>query len=408
MSSFFKDDEQIRADNDRVLHFAMSPLRFIYEIMAAMGLVGMAICYVFISQVGWVVDLGLRSQHARNEQVQALATSLGGDYNSARKNIDITVSFADRASDWDAKNYPGQPWHGQDHFWITEEDYVTKGQEAPGVWTDPESQYKALDPFQLTAEHAFTPLRGFPFCHVGHPGMYETKLGIWSERPDTILDRKSARMHRDFETGAIMIAALRSALAHLKAGQSLTSEYGPASGKPLENSYCNADGADPSILSPAQLAAYRATTWWIHLFYAPTVTFRYVYFPTGELDIEDPSDPNLARQRQWVDQGGMKIIGMGDDEKDLVYGTTLYADLFADDPPLSDGQLKAEKELLATESMNFWLQAARENGITDTAPLYAENLAARRDLAAIFGDPVTEKSVAQIRNTPIRQLATKK
>ncbi len=54
-----KDIEQIRDENDRVLNLAMSPLRFIYQLMAALGLVGMAVGYFFISQVGWIVDLGL-------------------------------------------------------------------------------------------------------------------------------------------------------------------------------------------------------------------------------------------------------------------------------------------------------------------------------------------------------------
>jgi hypothetical protein len=68
--------------------------------------------------------------------------------------------------------------------------------------------------------------------------------------PNTNLVRKSVRMHRDFEAAAIVVAALRPALARLKAGQN------PASAKHLENSYCNADWVDPTVLSPAQLAAY--------------------------------------------------------------------------------------------------------------------------------------------------------
>jgi hypothetical protein len=93
-------------------------------------------------------------------------------------------------------------------------------------------------------------------------------------------------MHRSFETAAIMIATLRSALVHQKAGQTLASEYGPASAKPPENSYCNADRVDPTVLSPAQLAAYRAATWSIHLRYAPEVSFRYVYFDSSEAPIQ--------------------------------------------------------------------------------------------------------------------------
>jgi hypothetical protein len=379
----------IRAENDQAIHFATTPIRVLYRVLALLGLLGLATCYFFISQTGWIVDVGPRSERARIDQINSLGASLIGDYNSSRKMVDVTVNFAYRARGGDEQSYPGQPWHGQDHFWVTEEDYVTKGQGIPGVSTDPESKYRTLNPFQLSDERAITPLRGFPFCHVGHSGMYETALGPWSERPDTILDRKSARMHRDFETAAIMVAALRSALAHLKAGQDLRSEYGPASGKPLENSYCNADGADPTVLSPAQLAAYRAATWTIALHYAPSVTFRYVYFPTSEASIEESEDPAVQRAEQWADQG-MKIVGMCDycdRDTALKYGTTLYADLFANDPPLSDVQIRTERELLKTASMDWWLMQARMNGVTETSPLYAENLAARRDLATIFGDP---------------------
>jgi hypothetical protein len=106
------------------------------------------------------------------------------------------------------------------------------------------------------------------------------------------------------------------------------------------------------------------------------VTFRYMYFGDGGQAAEN----------------GMKIVGMRsehsvfDGDDGLLYATSYLGDLFDENPPLSALQMEAEKELLATASMAFWLQEARENGFTDPTALAAENLAARRDLAAIFGE----------------------
>ncbi len=386
---YLKDRDQIRDENTSTLYFLLTPFRILQHFLYALGVIGLAIGLIFINQVGWIVDLGDRSERARQDQVNSIGDSLTHD-SDGRPMLDITVNFTDRASDWDAKNYPGQPWHGQDHFWITEGDsYDIKGSEAPDESRfEPESHYRTLDSFQLTYDRATAVLRGFPFCHVGHSEMYETKLGSWSERNETILDRKSARMHRDFETAAIMVAALRSALAHLKAGQTLASEYGPASGKPLENSYCNADGADPIVLSPTQLAAYRAATYGVHLDDAPTVIFRYIAFGGTEATVQDG---------RWLDHG-MMISGMCENchpDTDLMWGTTLYADLFAENPPLNDIQLQAERDLLHTATWDFWVEEARANDITDIVPLKAEFEAAQRDLTAIFGEANSGKPAVE-------------
>lgn len=49
-----------------------------------------------------------------------------------------------------------------------------------------------------------------------------------------------------------------------------------------------------------------------------------------------------------------------------------------------------EQALLGSAAWDFWAKKARENGMTNTEALYAEKLAARRDLATIFGDPIPD------------------
>jgi hypothetical protein len=383
--SYLKSKKEIEAENARTLHVAMTPFRLVYQLFTIFGLAGMIICWFFINHIGWIVDVGPRSEWARQEVVDQLSKSISGGYNETRKMIDITVEFGSRSGG--TYSYEGgfkDPWRQPDHFWVTRRtDYVADISYATGM-DQPETSPTLL-PFVLREHRASTQLLGFPYCHTGHPAIFATKPGPWgnNEDPHYLLDRKSGRMRRDFETAAIEVAALRSALAHLKAGQTLDSEYGPASGKPLEDSYCNADGADPIVLSTAQIDAYRAATYDIHLDDAPDVTFRYMYF--GD------------EASQW-NEAGMRIVGMCldnghdcDNDAGLMPYTTLYADLWAKDPPLSPTQLRAEQALLKTATWDFWKAEARANGINDTAPLTAEFEAAQRDLAAIFGVAVANK-----------------
>lgn len=375
---YLKDKEEIEADNAWTIHFAMAPFRLLYQLLAAFGLAGMIICWFFIKHTGWIVDVGPRSEWARQEVVDQMSASISEGYNETRKMIDITVEFGSRAGT--PYTYEGgfkESWRQPDHFWVTKRtDYVADVSYATGM-TQPET-YHTLSPFVLREHRASTQLLGFPYCQTGHSRIFQTALSSWSDRedPNNLIDRKSGRMRRDYETAAIMVSALRSALAHLKARQSLESEYGPGSRKPLENSYCNADGADRTVLSPAQIEAYRAATYDIHMEDAPDVTFRYMYF----------GDQNS----QW-NEAGMRIVGMCldnghdcDNDTGLMPYTTLWADLWAKDPPLSPTQLRAEKALLKTATWEFWEKEAHENGISETGSLSGEFQAAQRDLAAIF------------------------
>jgi hypothetical protein len=52
--------------------------------------------------------------------------------------------------------------------------------------------------------------------HPDHmTAFFDATPGSWSTRGDDALDRKSARMQRDYEIASKMTAALRSTLAHM-------------------------------------------------------------------------------------------------------------------------------------------------------------------------------------------------
>lgn len=377
-----RTQQAIEAENARILYFAMTPLRLLRDIMAVVGLGGMIVGFIFINTFGWTVDLGDRSERAREAVVTDLSNDIYADGYAHRQWIDIAVNFVNRAGGpYSDEGDPQPSWQSPDHFWVT---IRSQYMDDPGYFIEEKGagweHYATLSPFVLTTSKADMPLYGFPYCHLGEAAIFDTSPGSWSDRgdPKYLVDRKSGRIRRDYETAAIMVSALRSALAHLKAGQSLASEYGPASGKPLQNSYCNADGADPTVLSPAQMAAYRAATYQIHLNDAPSVRFRYVYA------FEDES--------RW-DESGMRIVGMCTtddtwyclgDESGLMPSVTYVGDLLDKDPPLSPTQMDAERVLLETATWGFWVREARENGITQIAPLKTEFAAAQQDLRAIF------------------------
>jgi hypothetical protein len=182
-------------------------------------------------------------------------------------------------------------------------------------------------------------------------------------RNDDALDRKSARMQRDYEVAAMMTAALRSTLAHMKLGRPVSEVRSPLYEddylhRPADPGYCDADSAahDPRY-GDAGTRAYRATLLRINLQHAPVVRFRYVGI------VPESSDTDITRSQNQAEIWGMCLPdscteGYG-------RGTTLYADLFASHAPLTDEQMLAENAILAMATKEFWEQAARENGITD-------------------------------------------
>jgi hypothetical protein len=388
---FLKTDAEIRLENDRALHFALTPFRFLYTLWMVLGLVGMAITWGCICWFGWIVDVGPRSERARKAATAEIVANFTHDWGGpGYQVVTLKFDFSQRPS-WSSirGEYKDEPWNSPDHFWVTD----------PSPYSDPsgdeEAKYQTILPFTVTEEHGTMPNHGIPYCQLGHAGLFDTGLGTWAERADPmfLLNRKSGRMRRDFETVAMMTAALRSALAHLKAGQTLASEGGPLQTLG-EDSFCNAEGVVPGVLTPEQVAAYRAETYKVRLPDALAIRVRYVYFGIDQAQIDEPDDPRVKREYQWRD-GGAQITGMcladlpcdpnGDGNDDaLNYRTTYWDDLFRQEPPLGPGQEAAEQAMLRTATMDFWLQEARANGITNVKPLAAMHAEAERNLRAVL------------------------
>jgi len=263
------DLAQMNRENAEALHLMLLPFRLMVQFWQLLGFIAMCILAIFRAQAGWIVDYGPCSELARQEIVEHIRDR------AYTRWIDITIDFSKRASWYDQEQNPTDPWIARDHFRVrTLSDYYAD---------DEADEVRTVTPFVIDRdEWEGVPDRGIPYCHMGYARLYDTSLGSWGDRaePSLMLDRKSARMRRDYETAAIMVAALRSTLAHLKAHQSVAGIYGPdATDKPLENSFCNAEGADPAFYTPGQIAAFKAATYVIHLDDAPHVAFRYTYFP---------------------------------------------------------------------------------------------------------------------------------
>jgi hypothetical protein len=386
-------DSWIASKNQGTLYFLLTPFRLLAQFLMVIGVVGLAIMCLFVNQFGWLVDLGSRSERARDEIVRDIGNEMSAGHTHV---IETEVDFGKRSPVGLPTEHgePGSiPYHSPDHFWVANPgDYLAiKSYESPEDAPDYSNDYrlKGVAPFVTTEQRGDVTFRAFTYCHIGTPGLFDTKLHSWSERgdPKTMLNRKSARLNRAFETAAVMTGALRSALAHMKAGQTLASEYGPSNNDlPLENSYCNADGANPKLLRPASLAAYRRASLGITIPDAPQVRFRYIYVSSGGSD----DDPDLARMRQW-DTGGMRLIGMCRTaslckEEDLMPWTSWAGDIWASNPPLSVEQENAEFVMLRTATWDYWQAAAKANGLKPTPELENELKSAQHDLDVIFGE----------------------
>lgn len=121
------------------------------------------------------------------------------------------------------------------------------------------------------------PDRGIPYCHVGFARNYDISLG--SGRPRRCVSDARPQLgphaprlrdgcHHGGRTSLHAVASEGTSVGRRNLGPDAT--Y-----KPLENSFCNAEGADPSFYTPGQIAAFKAPTYAIHLDDAPHVAFRY-------------------------------------------------------------------------------------------------------------------------------------
>jgi hypothetical protein len=338
----------------------------------------LVIILVLVNQVGWVVDLGERSQRGRvehNNQVEGQIAS--GGFQSVfdidfRTQPDVTAKYVE--------NY--------DRFW---DDSTPFGFSVGYGVTN-----RTVKAFSLRkiGDGWGQPDAGIPYCmaalHVIRPTNFfnDTPDSWWAgddhplNRNDDALDRKSARMQRDYEVAAMMTAALRSTLAHMKLGRPVIEVRSPLyeddyRHRPADPGYCDADSAahDPRY-GDAGTRAYRATLLRINLQHAPVVRFRYVGTDPESMDTD------ITRSQNQAEIWGMCLPdscteGYG-------RGTTLYADLFASHAPLTDEQMLAEAAIMAMTTKDFWEQAARENGITDMTAVEEVRKRAVNDLNLEF------------------------
>jgi hypothetical protein len=376
----YEDDRarQIERENAEVVHVIETPLRILMELGKWLVVGSLVFILVLVNQVGWVVDLGERSQRGRvehNNQVEGQIAS--GGFQSVfdidfRTQPDVTAKYVE--------NY--------DRFW---DDSTPFGFSVGYGVTN-----RTVKAFSLRkiGDGWGQPDAGIPYCmaalHVIRPTNFfnDTPDSWWAgddhplNRNDDALDRKSARMQRDYEVAAMMTAALRSTLAHMKLGRPVIEVRSPLyeddyRHRPADPGYCDADSAahDPRY-GDAGTRAYRATLLRINLQHAPVVRFRYVGTDPESMDTD------ITRSQNQAEIWGMCLPdscteGYG-------RGTTLYADLFASHAPLTDEQMLAEAAIMAMTTKDFWEQAARENGITDMTAVEEVRKRAVNDLNLEF------------------------
>src|ERR1035437_9162697 len=67
---------QIERENAEVLHFMETPFRWLITSLKVVFLVVALVVLLIVNQVGWIVDLGDRSQRARDARQDRLETLL--------------------------------------------------------------------------------------------------------------------------------------------------------------------------------------------------------------------------------------------------------------------------------------------------------------------------------------------
>lgn len=356
--------DRIERANAEVLHFLTTPIRWLMAGLKGAAFVAGLILLLFVNQAGWLVNIGSRSQRARDARQLRLESQLAPS--------------------------PGGPWSVFDVDFRMQPDPTDHLDRENRFWDDSRPLYMAQREDDVNWKtKAFTtrwnvgyggnPGEGIPYCTVlMHPGraatFYDATPGTWDTRAQDALDRKSARMQRDYEIAAMMTASLRSTLAHMKLHRPLSEVFD-------HHAYCDADSAmrsdpkDPRY-GMKGLIAYITVLMNIDLHHAPVVRFRWVGLDPNNADTDVVHSINQTQV--W----GMCLPtacagGLG-------RGTTYTADLFAAQAPLTDEQMLAENAILAMTTEEFWEQAAKENGITDIATIEEAHQRALQDLNEEF------------------------
>jgi hypothetical protein len=347
--------DKIQRDNAEVLHVVESPLRMLMGMGKFVLFVLGLIFLLFYRQVGWIIDIGPRSQRDRDARAQFQVQQLK-QYNGESDDL-------------------GREWAQYDVDFRTQPDPAADLESRDRFWPDDRLPWVESDVWDSTADNhrtkAFTTIpsgggdgrHGIPYCVVAlHPGMkaafFDDAPGGWGTRWNDALDRKSSRMQRDYEIGAMMTAALRHTLANLKL-------HRPPDVRP--QSYCDASQGD---------AAYRRALISVYLRQAPMVRIKYISIPDYYAD----TNPDHG-------QYDAEIMGFCEPEAcddGLLWGTTYKDDLFAPDAPLTIQQMVVEGDMLDMTGEDFWLVAARENGVTDLEAVKSARKKALEDLNREF------------------------
>jgi hypothetical protein len=378
----YEDDRarQIERENAEVVHVIETPLRILMDLGKWLVVGSLVLIMCLVNQVGWIVDLGERSQRGRvehNNQVEGQHLQ-GDDFAGIGKGLSVF--------DIDFRTQPNPATQGDvryNRFWLSGEGGIPPENDEGD---SSNAKMKAFTLLPIGNGWGDYPDHAIPYCmaalYLERPtDFFNDTPGSWWTRNDDALDRKSARMQRDYEVAAMMTAALRSTLAHMKLGRPVSEVHSPLYEdnylhRTAVPGYCDADSAahDPQY-GVAGTRAYRATLLRINLQHAPVVRFRWVY--TGENRAREVDDAESARDGEYVSykdeprirsEADHEIWGMclpDSCSEGLGRGTTLYADLFASHAPLTDEQMLAENAILSMATKEFWEQAARENGITD-------------------------------------------
>ena len=349
---------RIEQDNAEVLHFIETPIRMFMTALKVVFMVVVLLVVVLVNQLGWIVDLGERSERGRDGRQNDLETRLLSQANQwsvfdvdFRTQPDPTDKHLDR----------------ENRFWTDERPFNIAQIEDDVNW-----KTKAFTTTWI--RWGGDPGEGIPYCTVALNGtfaeFYDATPGSWSTRGDDALDRKSARMQRDYEIAAMMTASLRSTLAHMKLGRPISEVF-------ARHAYCDADQAahDPRY-GVRGTQAYRSTLLHVNLAHAPVVRFRYVGI------VPESADTDPAHALDLAEVWGMCLPDSC--SEGYGRGTTYFADLFADQAPLTDEQMLAENAMLAMTTEEFWEQAAKDNGITDMAAVAEAREQAVKDVNEEF------------------------
>jgi hypothetical protein len=98
---------------------------------------------------------------------------------------------------------------------------------ALGRFEDQEVRFAALD---ASDQRHDEDLVAQTISMAWHATFFGAPPGSWSTRGDDAIDRKSARIQRDYEIAAMMTAALRASLAHMKQHRPISEMYRPHHG----------------------------------------------------------------------------------------------------------------------------------------------------------------------------------